>query len=410
MKIIYNYFLFFLIGSCAFAQTVGDKLPPWQKGYLDIHHINTGCGECAFFILPDGTTMMIDAGENNPNNERHVLPKPNASFSPSEWIVKYVKDVTPNEKQGLDYILLTHFHSDHIGGVLKKRHQSDKYYLTGITMVAENLRIGKLIDRGYPDYSYLCNLTDRTVKNYLDFLRHTTRRFQMEQFKPGSGNQFLLLYDTISFAANFKIQNLYANGNLWNGKDSFTHHLFPDLKTIASYDMPEENTLSCALKITYGNFSYYTGGDVTGYPKPGRSAFHDVETPMARVIGEVDVCVVNHHGYNNATNDTFISTLKPRIFVVLASDALHPNHSTLYRMLTKQLYPDSRDIFVTNLHSAAKVVIGDLTDKMKSTQGHIVIRVLPGGMQYYIYILNDNNAKYKIKSVFGPYNSKRSNN
>jgi hypothetical protein len=294
--------------------------------------------------------------------------------------------------------------------MLKNKHQSEKYYLTGITTVAEHLRIGKLVDRGYPDYAYLCDHKDKTLKNYLDFLRHTTRPLRVEQFKPGFDNQFSLLYDTLSFAASFKIQNLNANGNLWTGQDTCTRHLFPDLKTIVEMDMPQENSLSCAVKITYGNFTYYTGGDVTGYPKPGRSAFHDVETPMAPIIGEVDVCVANHHGYNNATNDVFISTLKPRVFVILASDALHPNHSTLHRMLAKQIYPNDRDVFATNLHKAARVVIGDLTEKMKSTQGHIVIRVAPDGEQYHIYILDDSNTKYKIKSIFGPYGSKANNN
>ena len=42
---------------------VGKPLPLWTEGCLDIHHINTGRGESAFYILPDGTTMLIDAKE-----------------------------------------------------------------------------------------------------------------------------------------------------------------------------------------------------------------------------------------------------------------------------------------------------------------------------------------------------------
>ena len=41
--------------------TVGNPLPAWTEGCLDIHQINTGLGESAFYILPDGTTMLIDA-------------------------------------------------------------------------------------------------------------------------------------------------------------------------------------------------------------------------------------------------------------------------------------------------------------------------------------------------------------
>ena len=42
---------------------VGNVLPDWEEGYLDIHFINSGRGECAFYILPDGTTLIVDAGE-----------------------------------------------------------------------------------------------------------------------------------------------------------------------------------------------------------------------------------------------------------------------------------------------------------------------------------------------------------
>lgn len=392
-----------LISLCSLAQKAGDHLTPWEKGYMDIHHINTGCGECAYIVLPDGTTMLIDAGENKANNPRHVPPVPNDNRTPGEWIVNYIKDMMPAQNRKLDYALITHFHSDHMGGVLKTRNESGRYYNTGMITVAENIPIGVLVDRGFPKYDFLVNTEDKIVKNYFNFLHFTKRKICVEQFAPGMDNQFRLLYDSARYAANFKVQNIYANGWLWTGKEQEKRYLFPDFSTLKKYDIPQENTLSCALKITYGSFSYYTGGDVTGYPKPGRGMFHDVETPMASLVGQTEVCCVNHHGYNNATNDTFITTLIPRVFIIQASDALHPNHSTLERMLSKQLYPEKRDVFATNLHPAAEIVIGKNTEKMKSKQGHIVVRVLPEGKEYYIYILDDSNAKRKIKQVFGPY-------
>ncbi|MBK5723157.1 hypothetical protein JGH11_20025, partial [Dysgonomonas sp. Marseille-P4677] len=352
---------------------------------------------------PDGTTMMIDAGENNAKAKRHVALKPNDSKSPGEWIVDYINSMANNKNQGLDYMLLTHFHNDHIGGVLKTLNVSGKFYNTGAITVAENIRVGKLVDRGFPDYNYLVDHKDKTIKNYLDFLRYTQRPIKVEQFRPGVDGQFTLLYDTISYKDKFKVQNIYSNGRMWTGNDTITRYLFPLFDSIMDYDIPQENSLSCVLKITYGKFSYYSGGDVTGYPKPGRSQFHDVETQIASIIGKTEVCCVNHHGYNNATNEAFISSLQPQTYVIQASDALHPNHSTLDRMLSKYLNPSSINIFATNLHPAAKTVIGDLTKKMKSTQGHIVIRVFDDGDKYTVYILEDENTKRKIKGIFGPF-------
>lgn len=44
----------------------GRPLPAWQSGYLDIHHINTGRGNAAFFVFPDGINVLVDAGELDP--------------------------------------------------------------------------------------------------------------------------------------------------------------------------------------------------------------------------------------------------------------------------------------------------------------------------------------------------------
>ncbi len=44
------------------AQTVGEVLPDWTPGILDIHEISTGRGCATFSMLPDGTTLLYDAG------------------------------------------------------------------------------------------------------------------------------------------------------------------------------------------------------------------------------------------------------------------------------------------------------------------------------------------------------------
>ena len=38
-------FLFAIV--CAAFMAAQEQLPKWEKGYLDIHHINTGRGSCA---------------------------------------------------------------------------------------------------------------------------------------------------------------------------------------------------------------------------------------------------------------------------------------------------------------------------------------------------------------------------
>ena len=102
------------IGTDINLQTaeVGDVLPNWSEGYLDIHFINTGRGECCFYILPDGTTLLVDAGEII--NEAFTIP--NDYIPPHRTYAYYIKHFLPKGKSAIDYCSPSHFHIDHIGG------------------------------------------------------------------------------------------------------------------------------------------------------------------------------------------------------------------------------------------------------------------------------------------------------
>ena len=80
-------------------EQMGEQLPAWQKGYLDIHHISTGRGDCTFMLLPDGTTMMVDAGDlGSGSYEQEIMARiPYTSRTPGEWIVRYVEKFLSDE-------------------------------------------------------------------------------------------------------------------------------------------------------------------------------------------------------------------------------------------------------------------------------------------------------------------------
>jgi beta-lactamase superfamily II metal-dependent hydrolase len=108
-----------LIVATAGAQipTVGAPLPRWTAGTLDIHQISTGRGNSALFGLPDGTTMLVDAGAAG-DGIAETEPHPDASRTPGEWIARYAKRHLPDSSAGLDYALIMHFHADHFGQLL----------------------------------------------------------------------------------------------------------------------------------------------------------------------------------------------------------------------------------------------------------------------------------------------------
>lgn len=404
------FFVFTCIFSfSAFAQ-VGKSFPLWSEGIMDIHHINTGRGDATFFILPDGTTLLVDAGASNrPPSPREPNCKPDDSRSPGEWISRYINHMLQEQpEQKLNYMLLTHFHEDHMGGLYPniKSSKLGNYKLSGITEVGDNIPFEKVIDRAWPKYDWPFSLKGGNMRNYQQFLKWhiENRNVQVEQFQVGKNNQ-LQLVNNPSRYPNFEIRNIVANGHVWTGVDNNTRNHFPVIESLSDENFPDENMCSIGLRVSYGRFDYFTGGDLVGLPPAGAPAWQDIETPVGKAVGPVEVNVTNHHAHYNAQNENFISALRPRIHIIQSCVVNHPCPSTLSRLISTRLYPGQRDIFATNMMKETKIFLGSrrLGDTIINQYGHIVIRVNSNGESYKVFILDDTNENFNIKAIYGPY-------
>ncbi len=406
-----------LAGSLASASMGSGQttatLPPWTPGTLDIHHLATGQGNSTFFVLPDGTTMLLDAGEPNaPGRAPIATPYPDASRSAGEWIARYVTRMAPTGRDPeIDYALVTHFHADHMGFISDQSPRSahGDYQLAGITDVAERVPIARVIDRGWPDYDYPEPLDNPSVANYRRFLesRQRTDGLIAERFAVGRSDQVRLLRDPAAYPT-FEIRNLHANGDVWTGNGNDVARIVPPLETVAREDWPTENHSSLAFLLRYGPFSYYTGGDLAGVPPDGYPAWHDQETPIARGIGgPVDVAVIGHHGSIEPANAFFLETLRPRVDIVQAWSKTHPAPVVLKRLLNQRIYPDERDIFVLEFRDETKAAIGGRAEQVASDHGHVVVRVAPGGGSYQVFVLENRTESHAVLRTHGPYPSGR---
>jgi len=388
-----------LLACGAFA--ANDALPPWTEGTLDIHQISTGRGNAAFLMLPDGTTLLVDAGAAGdgtaiPDTE----PRPNASRTAGGWIVRYIERAMGGQPR-LDYAVLTHFHGDHMGQVTASSPPtgSGAYKLTGITEVGDRIPIATLIDRG--DDFLPPPADDKTVANYRAFAAGLHR----ETIRAGSAAQIVLRHAASRFP-NFEVRNVAANGDVWTGEGDRVRHIFPPLESLAKEDQPSENMCSIGLRIRYGRFDYFTGGDMPGVPDAGAPAWQSVESAVAKAIGPTDVHVVNHHGSIDPESAEFLATLRSPVMILPAWSPTHPSQDALKRMLATRLYPGPHDVFVTTLREPTKASIGSRVSQLKADHGHIVIRVAPGGGTYTVYVLDDLGEDAKVLSVHGPYTSK----
>ena len=93
------YLIIFVLGAVLFeiAGTYASEFEP-LKDNVRVHYIDVWQGDATFIELPNGKTILIDAGEQEYGED----------------VVSYIKKL---KYKKIDYIFATHPHSDHIGGL-----------------------------------------------------------------------------------------------------------------------------------------------------------------------------------------------------------------------------------------------------------------------------------------------------
>jgi len=400
------YFSFGLDTSPTSAKPPSSILEPWRPGTLDIHHLAYGRGSSTFILGPDGTTLLIDAGTTPDSVSLSCAQHPNTGERPGEWIASYIlRQMRPAGRAELDFALITHIHPDHLGdpGQDSPLSSTGEYHLTGIADVDARVPITTLIDRCFPGYDYPAPLDTLFARNYIDFVKsRISPRKSTERIKVGSADQIRLLRNPKRYP-DFKIRNLAANGEVWTGVDQNTRRLFPDLRSLEKSDYPTENMCSIAIRLSYGRFDYFTGGDLTSDTEESGEPWRDIETPVANAAGPVEVAVANHHGYFDAVGPNFVKALRPQVFVIPAWYVAHPAILPLRRMLSQHIYDGDREVYATCVMEANRAVNNQFIGKLKSTEGHIIVRVAPGGEQFQVIVTDNSNDSDTIKLISSPH-------
>ena len=348
-----------------------------------------------------------------------TLPEPRCA-SPPLLLLRFLSNsVEEHEgtRGGLDFAALTHFHGDHMGTLRPDSppSASGAYKLTGITDVGEELRIGTLLDRGWPDYDFPAPLASPMMQNYRAFLKWQSRHrgMQVVRFEAGRSDQIVLRRAQRDFPT-FEIRNIAANGRVWTGGGTATRNRFPP-----GIVPVEENNCSLAFRLSYGAFTYFNGGDMAGFLAPNALAWAEMESAVAWVTGPVDVHALNHHGTQDAVNPFFLSVLRPRIHIQSTFASSQPSPDVMRRMLSERIYPGPRDIFMTNsgwpgrrehmvklFGETETAWVLERFGQVAARQGHVVVRVEPGGARYRVIVLDDSTGDSRVLSVHGPYLSR----
>ena len=385
--------------------TIGE----WKAGMLDIHCINTGRGESAFYVFPDGTAMLLDAAGSTLKQHKIMPtpPKPDSSTTAGRAIIDYIRRFAPKgHADTIDWFILSHYHTDHMGNIEKDMpvHPEGKFRLSSICEVGAAIPYKRMLTRGDPTEVKSSNCTNEgNMANFARFVNWSvkTNGTSYGFFEPAADDQ---IHPVRKPVKDFHIRNLAANGRYRKSPDS--NEWATDMPSRAVLDSigdpkgyPGENALSCAFILSYGPFDMFSGGDLQWAHKDVHDYF-DIELPVSKVCRKVEVMKAGHHCTKGANGPDICNALQPDVVLAHVWRDVQPNPGTL-----KDIYDASPDckVFLTNLSEKNKPVIGEYLDRIASTQGHIVIRVAKGGRTYTIYTLDDTDPSFRITGKWGPF-------
>ena len=380
----------------------GKKLPAWSEGVFDIHAINSARGECSFIIMPDGTTMVIDAGEVESSSSYNSVPaRPNATIKPYKVYADYIKAFRPAGATAIDYFNLSHYHSDHAGVDATKGYSLDPaggYPLLGMYGLYSEIPYNTLIDRDYPriDQTTVAGEVDGSNMNmgvYQSFVNYlvSNNKLKVEKARVGAVDQVVLKKNATKYS-NFKVQCVGGNGYAWNGSASV------DFRNKA------ENARSVCWLFSYGKFDYFTSGDMNNT--------NECKAVVNGIGRKVEAMKCHHHMSNPDSFNADNAVLEPKV-IVTQSFYVRPNQP--HQTIISECKPN-QNMFFTNIDFtlAAKegATVGGTKNipldqskytKVKDRNGHVVIRFFPGKEQFYVFMLDDTDQLYKIKAIYGPY-------
>jgi competence protein ComEC len=313
----------------------------WQPGWLEIHHIDAGEAVSTLIVSPVGRSLLIDAGE--------------ASWDGREGanaIGAYVRAVLGCAR--LDYVLLSHFHLDHVGfpgygGVWHLVHEQGFF-------------IGKLLHR---DLFHIVGVASATLTAWRAYLQSSDGQALHPEMAVLGASQ-------VQLGGGVAFSLVAADGS----------GLLPAADVSADGAPPDENDYSVAALLRLGRLDYFTAGDLSGQTLVSSQgySYHDLETRVAPKVKDVDVLRVSHHGSSHASNASLLAELAPRISIIQVGDGNsngHPTQATVNRLrATSQLYLTEHGNAGTELRNA-KVL------------GHVVVRTSTGidytvGSDHYV--------------------------
>ena len=232
-------------------------------GRLEIYCIDVEGGKATLWVSPSGESMLVDTGY------------PGFNHRDAERIAAAAKSAGVRK---IDYLVITHYHSDHAGGV---------------PQLAEKIPIRNFVDHGASVE------TGQDAEVLFGEYARVREKGTHIVVKPG---------DTLPIKG-LDVQIVSADGNVIAGPLAGAGQPNPDC---AGYRQPAsnqtENGRSIGMVVTYGSFRAIDLGDLS------EDREYNLVCP-ANKLGTAQLFMVSHHG-TDSNSAAFVHALHPRVAIM----------------------------------------------------------------------------------------------
>jgi len=249
-------------GSVAISVNAADDEKPLRVYFIDVEG-----GQATLFVTPDGQSLLIDTGwpgNDGRDADRIVAAAKRAGLS------------------RINYVLITHYHSDHVGG---------------LAQLVARIPVDTFIDHGDNRETGEAS-TVQSWRAYQELL--ATNKFKRITVKPGDILPILRMHATVVSSDGALIPSPLPGAGDPN----------PACKESETQPVDQtENARSLGILITFGNLKILDLGDLTWDKEM------QLMCPVNK-LGKVAIYIVSHHGSSNSGSPALVHGVEPRIAIM----------------------------------------------------------------------------------------------
>ena len=255
------------LANCV-AASAGWSAPRPENGkVLQVYFVDVEGGQATLFVTPEGKSLLIDTGW------------PDSNGRDADRIVAAAK--LAGIKQ-IDFVLLTHYHIDHAGG---------------LPQLAAQIPIGTMIDHG-ENREPKETATERVWQDYETLLA----KGELKRIIAKAGETLPL--------EGVEVRVISSDGKLIEKPLSGAGDKNATCSAAQKYRLDHtENARSLGVLLTFGKLRILDLGDLTS----------DKEAELVcpeNKLGVMDIYVVSHHGTFTSNSPEFLRAIAPRVAVM----------------------------------------------------------------------------------------------